>query len=285
MEKDNGIVWTGDVVNGYVELEDEARITCLHPRLAQLCAPVRHRDVLDFGCGDGLFIRNYLIPAAPRSIVGIDRNGYILEYARRNLGSSAGNTRLCLLEGDERDVEKLGTFDVIVCSLVLMMVKKWSTLQSIIGILLDHLDAKGKLVVSVTHPCFREASHPTMTNIMPRHFTYWSSGTPYEVVLRSPKRGKEVRFTDIHWTLEDYVSAIWHAGGMVEKIVEVAGNYDRKGSPLGDPAYVVFVVKKKREWIGRLVGGCVTGMNGSRELFSESGRRASLVAMTGPRGE
>lgn len=238
--------WDRDVINKYVHMHDEARLTCLHPELLMQINSKNPKRILDFGCGDGKFI-NTLNEKLPNSeIVGIDINSDIVAYAYDN----AENPHIEFLVGDENVALELGEFDLIVCSLVLMMSSELNKIEHILTTLSNLLVNEGQLIVAVTHPCFRHEALPTIKNILPKSFNYWNSGCPYEVHLESPSTGVSIRFIDYHWTIEDYVTSILKAGNIITGMTSVAGSVNEMHEPKSPPAYLIFNTEKRHRGNG-----------------------------------
>ena len=81
-------------------------------------------------------------------------------------------------------------------------------LERVCGALVRALADRGRLLVLVTHPCFRQADYETFRYDLPEGLRYWDSGAAYDVVLTPPGSGDHPVITDHHWTLADYVTAL-----------------------------------------------------------------------------
>lgn len=238
-------LWDQHTVELYVGLNDESRLSVLHPALERACGAVSGRRVLDFGCGDGRFAARIGNRGA-EVVTCIDNNEWILHIAERNV-RYLEKERGAVFEfavGDENLLPTQGTYDLAICSLVLMMVNRRQRLRRIMVGLLQSLNLSGRLVLVVTHPMFRESRHRSFWNELPHGFSYRSPGTPYKVVF--PARSRETRLviTDYHWRVRDYCEAIRDAGGRICDLSEVPGDADSDGKALSDPAYLIMVVRR-----------------------------------------
>lgn len=215
----------------------------LYRAMLPLVGPLRDRSMLDFGCGDGHLITRFA-RHEPRRVVCIDQSPDLLAATREAIAELPPPLaeRFELHRGDEALLPTREKFDVVTCSLMLMMCPTRDQLDATIAGLIRSATPQGRVLLVVTHPCFRDAMHAAYHNAMPADFSYWHSGRGYEVVLDPDEQQVPTTFQDYHWTLTDHAHAIARAGGAIRDLVEVPGEYDGEGKPLGDPAYLVFVV-------------------------------------------
>jgi 2-polyprenyl-3-methyl-5-hydroxy-6-metoxy-1,4-benzoquinol methylase len=237
-----GTTWNPDIVERYLALSDESRLAILHPAVIDLVGDLAGKTVLDFGCGDAALAERMAEKGATR-VVAVDNNPRMVEAARRRLakaeGSAAANV-VMVLEGDENVVASLDRFDLVVCSLVLMMIPDWERVCTIVRTLVSAMREEGSLVLAVTHPCFRTEKHSTFYNVVPAGFSYWASGTPYEVHMHDGPGVPEVVVTDYHWTLRDYMQAVRNFGVHVAAGLEIGTIRAPGGEFVDRPAYLVW---------------------------------------------
>jgi len=239
--------WNADTTRRYADVDPDEHVAVLRPLLSAWLggyaeAAPAHRG-LDFGCGTGR-LTDVLLDAGCRQIVAMDENPGMLKAARERLAADSGmaNVDLALRRGDEAALPDVEPFDVIVCSLVLMMCKTRQRLQRATTNLLRALRGRGRLLIVLTHPCFRRAGYATFHYEIPADYNYWSSGTPYQVVMPADDQPTDATITDHHWTLTDYVEAVRQGGGVVDALHESPAKRNADGSPSGPPAYLVLRV-------------------------------------------
>ncbi len=122
------------------------------PAMLSLLPPVAGKRVLDAGCGPGSYAE-WLIEYGAE-VVGIDVSPKMIRFARRRLGRGVP---LHLADLDKPlDFLETGTFDIVLCSLVLDYVKDWGSLFAEFSRVLK---AFGVLVFSTGHPFMDYLGH------------------------------------------------------------------------------------------------------------------------------
>jgi len=216
----------------------------LHPVLLDLIGDPRGKTVLDFGCGDAAVTWALAEQGATR-VVGLDSSAEMIAAARKRGVPQKRRIRdrVELHSGDELRIATLPRFDIIVCSLVLMMMAEREQLERTIGDLVGRLETDGRLYLGLTHPCFRSSRHSTFYNHLPERFDYWSSGTPYEVHLHSERIDNGVVLIDYHWTLQDVLRSLRPLAAVVADCVEIGTQPDDDGGFTDDPAYLLLEIR------------------------------------------
>lgn len=115
------------------------------PAVLSLLPPVAGKRVLDAGCGPGSYAEWLIANGA--DVVGIDVSPKMIRLAGRRLGKGV-SLHLADL-GGPLDFLESGTFDVVLCSLVLDYVKDWAIP---LGEFNRTLTGFGHLIFSVGHP-------------------------------------------------------------------------------------------------------------------------------------
>lgn len=241
--------WSSTVARNYGSLGEQSHVAILAEHLAPL---MQHRgkldraSMLDFGCGEGHLGVRLASMCGIERVVCVDQSPELLDMARRRAEEAGLGDRFTFHRGDEvalpaiRGAER---FDFVLCSLMLMMCENRLRLDRSIAGLIESCKPDGRVLIVLTHPCFRRAVHATYHNELPEDFEYWHSGRPYKVVLDPDVRQVETSFDDYHWTLADHAAAIHNAGGVITQMLELPGQYDVSGQAIGDPAYLVLCVQ------------------------------------------
>ncbi len=238
--------WDHDTAEAYRKLGQQAHVPILRPVVAELLGDLTGGLALDFGCGPG-DLTALLAELGARRVIAVDESEEMVREARSAMRERASGVdgRIKICQGDERMLPLAEPCAGVLSSLVLMMCSTRERLQRAADGLVGSLARSGRLVVVMTHPCFRTAPADTFHDEVPPHWSYWASGTPYDVVLHPEPAGSATAvITDYHWTLEDMVGAFAKAGGVVRDVRELPAARDASGRPQGLPAYVVVSISR-----------------------------------------
>jgi SAM-dependent methyltransferase len=175
--------------------------------------------VLDIGCGPGVL--SQYVARAGASYVGVDASPRLLDYARKTHGSRG---RFLLGDAASLDThEELseGAFDAAV---FLLSIQDMEPLERVIAGAAWALRPGGRLVILMTHPCFR----------IPRQSGWgWDEGrklvfrrvdhylTPLGVPLKAYSGKQEGVTRSFHRPLGLYVGALAGAGLLVDRMDEM----------------------------------------------------------------
>jgi len=175
------------------------------PATLSLLPDVRGRQVLDAGCGPGIY-SEWLINEGAR-VIAFDVSSRMVGFARRRLGNRAEVLEANLEEG-------LGfledhTIDVVLCPLVLDYIRDW---QQAFAEFSRVLKPGGLVVCSISHPA-------------PDYFLYHSGGNYFEVetVIERwlfGRDGDPVEMPRYRHSLGHLFDALGSAGLIVEKFLE-----------------------------------------------------------------
>ena len=237
--------WNHDTARAYGELGRQHHVAILESVVPGLLGSLDKRRVLDFGCGPGR-LAVALAEAGAAEVVAVDESSEMVAEARTTIDRERGDIRrrISVRRGDETDLGALGGFDAALSSLALMMCDTRERLETVSRALVGALEPGGRLVVVVTHPCFRRRDYGTFHYVLPDDYDYWRSGVPYEVRL-TPQSGQQAAtITDHHWTLEDYCNALTSAGGALTRLLELPASRRDDGTPDGPPAYLAARLKR-----------------------------------------
>jgi SAM-dependent methyltransferase len=198
------------------------------PAVLDLLAPARGEQILDIGAGPGV-----LAPAIARagaSYLGVDASLRLLAYARRTHGRHGR-----FLLGDAARLDRLpelrgGSFDGAV---FLLSVQDMDPLDAVLASAAWALRCGGRLVILMTHPCFR----------VPRQSGWgWDEArklrfrrvdrylTPLVVPLKTYPGGRGAT-RSYHRPLEAYVSGLANCGLLIDRLLELPTYQSAPGGP------------------------------------------------------
>ncbi|MEX1007572.1 MAG: class I SAM-dependent methyltransferase [Acidimicrobiia bacterium] len=201
------------------------------PAVLDLCGDVRGLEVLDVGCGPGLYAEEFVARGA-KEVTGVDASSTMVELARERVPDRATFQTHDL----ESPLDWLApeSFDIAVMALVI------HHLDNRVGALREiHrvLRPDGRLIVSTHHPTRDWLAH---------------GGSYFDVslVLETWRRGWKVRYWRL--PLSKTASEFSEAGFLIERVVEplplpeMADQYTDDHDKLGmEPGFIAFRLAKR----------------------------------------
>jgi SAM-dependent methyltransferase len=209
--------WDEQEAQAYGDLGEQAHVPVLAEALASLIDRPGQR-MLDFGCGGGRLSLALARRCGAGQVLGLDVSAELIGAARQLAGT---DEHVRFEVGDERRLPVKPPADTVVCSLMLMMCRDRPQLHAVVRGLAGSLDADGRLLIALTHPCFRRADFGEFRNELPADFDYWDSGRAYDVVLDPDEAEASATISDTHWTLSDYLNALAEADLAVDRSREL----------------------------------------------------------------
>jgi ubiquinone/menaquinone biosynthesis C-methylase UbiE len=173
------------------------------PATLSLLPDVNGKRILDAGCGPGVY-SEWLV-AHGAIVVALDANEKMVALARQRLGEMVQVLQANL----EAPLDFLadGSFDIVVCPLVMDYIKEWEpTLKEFHRI----LRTQGCLVFSMEHPYMKYATHHLMSN--------YFKVERVEYVWRG--FGKPVNVPSYRRPLSGVINPLLQAGFILEQILE-----------------------------------------------------------------
>jgi len=201
----------------YSSLENESRKYILYPKLIEYINQSGDLKLLDFGCGDGSFIK---LLDKKLEIALYDISSKALVQAKSNLKEY--NVKIYYeLEDIPND-----NFDYVVLSLVLMTIESREDILNILNKIYSFLNENGSLLIAITHPCFRNYVFSTFQTDYSKNknFNYFNEGEKFEVFLRDNK--KSISFFDFHWSLSTILNLIIESNFKINKVEELKDKSD-----------------------------------------------------------
>ena len=130
--------------------------TLIDPALLRVLGPVRGLRVLDLGCGNGYLSRRFARAGA--RVVGVDASAAIVRRAKARESAEPLGITYRVADAAHLDFLPGGAFDVVVSNMALMDIEDADGAIREAGRVLT---AGGRLVASISHPCFDQGTSST----------------------------------------------------------------------------------------------------------------------------
>ena len=240
----------------YTARGDVNREWVIDPALFRLLGDVRDQRILDAGCGSGYLAR--LLTTKGARVVGVDHSAKLLEVARRE--EKAKSLGLEFHEADLADLSFLGegTFDVAVSNVVMQDVVAF---DGVFRELHRVLRPGGRLLVSVTHPCFERPVPGTWLREPPdsERIEEWRGlllDRYFDRVALWWAPTGQPPMVGFHRTLGDYATALHDAGFLITRMEEPTPSpkaVERRYREFADyqrvPLFLIFeAIRPRSEW-------------------------------------
>lgn len=200
------------IADAYFEIDDpEERdvLTFIRDKLT----PLQPKRLLDYGGGDGKFAVLCAGSLSLREIVTYDPAPRMTELAR---SLCAGFKQIRVTEAIEEI--RSAIFDVVTFNGVWMcLTSREACLDTLSGIA-RLLRPNGRLIASVTHPCFRTCKFSNYSTNFNR-CDYFNDGTLFNVTIYN--RERELHIVDTHWSLTAMSSQLHESGFEIENLYEL----------------------------------------------------------------
>jgi SAM-dependent methyltransferase len=214
---------------------DFARQNILTPLLLDLIGDIKDKKVMDAGCGNGYLSRKLAKMGA--KVTGVDASKNLIAYAiekehEQKLGIIYIKRDLSILENTNPQ------FDIVVSNMVFMDIPDY---VPAIENCIKSLKVGGKLVFSISHPCFEESSSEWDKNGYVKIFEYFNE---YHTLQ---KYGYS-----IHRPLSKYVNLIIQNGCVLNALIEpqldekIAQQYPEYDKDLHVPSFLVLSATKEK---------------------------------------
>ena len=126
----------------------------IHPNLLRMLGDVKGKQMLDLGCGQGIFSR--LLADNGANVIGVDLGKELIAIAEKKNEGYAFNVHYFNSAAHDLFMVKDGTKDIVVCVLAIQNIEK---LGETIAEASRVLKKGGKFILVLNHPAFRNPQH------------------------------------------------------------------------------------------------------------------------------
>jgi ubiquinone/menaquinone biosynthesis C-methylase UbiE len=216
----------------------ESRIAVVFPTLRKLLNWQRPQVLLDYGGGDGLFLRRY-IPKATVRAIHYDASPNMRALAQQRL---EGGDRYSVVTTTKSIAPD--SIDAVTMTAVWMEFPHRGAAVSNLNEIARILSLEGRLYAAVTHPCFREEKFSTFRTDFTNE-NYLQAGEPYTVTVTDGKN--QASFRDYHWNLEAMSSQLYAAGFAILRLYETGDAPATHTTPLRGSPWLIFEAQRWRK--------------------------------------
>lgn len=182
---------------------DFAKRHLANPTLLRLLGEVRGRRVLDAGCGNGYFSR--MLAERGAQVIGVEPTEAMVAFAREQ--ETTLGQGITYVQADLARLPDLGgTFDAVVCSMVLMAIPDW---RPAMRACVEALRPGGVFVFALVHPAFEQ-----LLDTWRRHGDYRAQRYLEEYEVPGPAA------SDFHRPLSTYLNELAGLGCRLREIDE-----------------------------------------------------------------
>ena len=196
----------------------DSRQYILLPEIAKIIHDLKASNIFDYGCGEGYLSKHLINKRINLSLYDI--NTEMTKLAESN--AVENKIKSISIYNSENKFLK-NSFDCVVLSLVLMTIENEKEYMSVLENCKKILKNSGKLIIGLTHPCFRQSLFSTHhTNYtLGTEFDYFNNKFPFDVYLRTSKSERSIHFKDFHYNLTYTFATLKVAGFIVEDLIEL----------------------------------------------------------------
>ena len=222
------------IADAYSEIDDpeeRAVLTFIQGKLTTL----RPTRLLDYGGGTGKFAALCAESLPIQEIVTYDPAPQMTALAR----SMCADFKQIRVTGATWEIQS-GTFDVVTFNGVWMCLTSREACLETLSSIARVLRPNGRLIASVTHPCFRTCKFPNYsTDFSDRD--YFNDGTLFNVTINDGKH--ELHIVDTHWSLTAISSQLRESGFVIENLYELPRSTSGSNQP--DASLWMVIVARK----------------------------------------
>jgi SAM-dependent methyltransferase len=200
------------IAEAYSDINDpqeRAVLAFIREKLATL----QPKRLLDYGGGDGKFAVLCAQSLPLEEIVTYDPAPRMTSLAR----SLCADFKQIRVTETIQEIES-GIFDVITFNAVWMCLASREACLDTLKKIARLLQSNGRLVASVTHPCFRTCKFSNYSTDF-NNRDYFNDGTLFNVTINDRKR--ELQIVDTHWSLTAMSSQLHESGFAIENLYEL----------------------------------------------------------------
>ena len=222
------------IADTYFDLDDPQERSVL-AFIREKLTTLQPKRLLDYGGGDGKFAVLCAESLSLQEIVTYDPAPRMTSLAR----SLCGDFKQIRVAETIEEIQS-GVFDVVTFNAVWMCLTSREACLDTLSEIARLLRPNGRLITSVTHPCFRTCKFSNyFTDFKNRD--YFNDGTLFNVTIYDGNR--ELHIVDAHWSLTAMSSQLSESGFVIENFYELPRS--TSGSSQHDASLWLVILARK----------------------------------------
>ena len=188
------------------------------PAVIEMLKPTRHDHILDVGCGQGVLAE--AIVKAGSTYTGIDASRKLLKVAKKH-HAHLPNSHFVYADATQLDVYAYLKANLFSGAVFLLSIQDMTPLNKVLNSVGNCLEENGRLIILMTHPCFRIPRQSGWGWDKQRKLRYRRIDnylTKLQVPMKSHKHGTTRSY---HRPLETYINELGSNGFMIDQIREI----------------------------------------------------------------
>ncbi len=203
--------------------------------IQEILRTLKPKRLLDYGGGDGKFAVLCAESSSLQEIVSYDPAPGMTSLAR----SLCADFKQIHVAEATREIQS-ERFDVVTFNAVWMCLTSREACLDTLSEIARLLRSNGRLIASVTHPCFRACKFSNyFTDFNNRD--YFNDGTLFNVTIYNGKH--ELHIVDTHWSLTAMSSQLSESGFAIENLYELPRSTSGSNEP--DASLWLVIVARK----------------------------------------
>ncbi|MEI7709770.1 MAG: class I SAM-dependent methyltransferase [bacterium] len=231
VSKSDDTSWQG-VANWYDELLEDGVGTyqkdIILPNILKMLGSQKGLKLLDLGCGQGFFSREFLKAGA--NVTGVDLASKLIDIAKER---SPKEINFLVSSADALGAIKNNSFDIVVTILAIQNMKN---VEKVMSEASRVLKAGGSFFIVMNHPAFRNPKKSSWDfdekqNIQFRRVDEYFSSSSANINMHPGDEEKNITTVSFHHSLQFYFKALSKAGFMVAHLEEWISHKESQPGP------------------------------------------------------
>jgi len=206
----------------------------LYTKVSEIIEDTDSRHIMDYGCGEG----NQLLYL--RKALKVDLYDINFESAREAYKKFKNNRNVYLIESINEELNN--RYDCVIVNMVWMCISNEKEINSLLNNIKLILKDAGRVIFSMTHPCFRDKAFSYFETDYSRSnkdFRYAQEGEIFNVFIRNEHK---TVFQDYHYSLQFFFKKMIEFNFDIEEFIELEDEKFKGNVNSNFPPYIIVSV-------------------------------------------